>query len=267
MKIAIRNIILYSTVILICITLSSCLSSTGNTSPVDTPVSTPSLILPKPTLTPRRQLLREITFADAHCPTCIQESGILYVDELKVLDCSRQDIESLEGFDQLTALVTLKLMDNRITDLTPLLTLPNLKHLDIGGNKLEDIHLLASLPRLFTLDLSYNKIKDLSPLADLPALVRLELKNNRISRLPALLALVALEDLDLADNQLTSCEALNGLSHLLHLDLLNNPLEDLSPLHNLKTLEELKFSFHSEWGREVVDALLQALPNCVLRYE
>ena len=75
----------------------------------------------------------------------------------------------------------LSLVDNTISDLSPLSELKALKHLNLDANLISDVKSLAALTRLEVLYLENNAISDVSALAGFKNLERLDLRNNAIS--------------------------------------------------------------------------------------
>ena len=90
------------------------------------------------------------------------------------------NIRSLEGFGYATALHTLHLHENQISDVGPLASLTNLERLWLYENQISDVGPLASLTNLERLWLEDNNVADLSPLVGLP-LTWLQVENNLLS--------------------------------------------------------------------------------------
>ncbi len=156
--------------------------------------------------------------------------------EIEFMSVSNEHLAALAG---LTKLESLKLLRNRISDLSPLAGLVNLWHLDLSGNQIEDLSPLAGLVNLQHLELWGNDIDDLTPLAGLVNLRHLDLSSNQIEDLSPLVGLVNLLHLDLSSNQIEDLSPLAGLVNLWDLDLSSNQIEDLSPLVGLVQLERL----------------------------
>jgi len=101
----------------------------------------------------------------------------------------------------------LGLVGNRISDLTPLSELTNLRSLNLIGNQITDITPLSSLTNLGgdygALDLSDNKITDIKPLSNLTKLQWLSLDNNQITDLTPLYSLTNLNFITLHGNPIT----------------------------------------------------------------
>lgn len=86
----------------------------------------------------------------------------------------------LRGLAGLTALESLGLSKNVISDLTPLADFVNLRQLYLRFNTIRDIRPLAGLTNLQVLDLGYNEIGDITPLKGLIHLQELNLSHNQI---------------------------------------------------------------------------------------
>ena len=101
---------------------------------------------------------------------------------------------------------------NRISDLTPLRDLTNLKVLTLACNAVENLTPLIKLTNLTVLSLTENKITDLQPLANLTNLQQLYIDNYYYSPLWA------------GDNHITDLTPLQNLRNLWRLDVHRNPI-------------------------------------------
>ena len=143
------------------------------------------------------------------------------------------------------------------------------KELHVRGKKLTDVSVLAGLTELKTLNLSFNKLTDLSPLAGLKQIEELDLRSNQLTDVSALAGLKQLETLDLGFNQLTDVSSLAGLKRLKELDLGNNNLTD-KQLKNLAGLKHLEWLYlennpnlaRAEIAKSGIAKLQKALPKC-----
>ena len=93
--------------------------------------------------------------------------GLQYAENLMTLDLMGNNISDLTPLSGLKNLESLTLWDNAISDLTPLSSLENLSYLDLDENYIEDLAPLTNLTSLETLYLSYNEIEDITPLQEL----------------------------------------------------------------------------------------------------
>ncbi len=159
---------------------------------------------------------------------------------LTKLDASGRGIQSLDGLQHATALDTLYLFSNKITDVSPLSSLTNLKMLSLDRNKITDVSPLGNLTNLKGLHLYINKITDVSPLSSLTNLKRLGVGANEFGDLSPLTSLTNLEWLKVNDAGVTDVSPLTNLTKLKTLNLSSNRISDLSPLTCLPELETLR---------------------------
>ena len=157
------------------------------------------------------------------------------------LDVSDKSISSLKAddFNGLTALTSLNLSSNLISDISVLTDLTSLTFLRLYGNSISDISPLEGLTSLRALYLSTNKITDISPLEDLTSLVSLDLTRNKITDISPLEDLTSLRILYLSTNKITDISPLEGLTSLETLSLYKNRITDISPLEDLTSLSLL----------------------------
>ena len=131
----------------------------------------------------------------------------------------------LERIGNLTDLVSLRLVDNRLT------TLPDS---------------LGNLVKLRELRLYKNQLRSLpDSIANLQHLTWLSLSLNRLTVFPeSITELTNLTGLLLNGNQMVVLpQSITKLANLTYLDITGNPLMDLSVLHGLPKLKTVKF-----WG-------------------
>ncbi|PZD74458.1 Internalin-A [Acaryochloris thomasi RCC1774] len=77
--------------------------------------------------------------------------------------------------------LSLDLINQELTDITPLVTLPQLKHLNLAFNQIQDIRPLAKLTNLEYVVLEQNQVREVSKLASLKHLRLLNLLTNPIN--------------------------------------------------------------------------------------
>ncbi len=105
-----------------------------------------------------------------------------YCTDLQALDLGHQDVSDISVIgDYLTELRILILVDNKVTDLSPLAKLKHLHYLEFFVNRVNDITPLASCRELVDLNMGYNGITDITPLLDLPLLERLWFEHTLVS--------------------------------------------------------------------------------------
>ena len=114
-------------------------------------------------------------------------TGLEHATYLTWLHLGGNFIQDLKPFAKLASLKYLEWLDitnniPRLTDLTPLGVLGQLKELDLHGNhQIVDISPLATLVELKYLDLRFNSITDITPLGSLTKLETLRLSDNQIA--------------------------------------------------------------------------------------
>ena len=100
----------------------------------------------------------------------------------------------------------IKHRQSRVSDLSPLAGLTQLKELSIHCKEVEDITPLATLSGLQRLKLVFcTKLLDLSPLSTLTSLNMLDLQGSTALALPSLAALTQLTSLNLRSTHLRTC--------------------------------------------------------------
>ncbi|WP_204106787.1 MULTISPECIES: leucine-rich repeat domain-containing protein [Spirulina sp. CCY15215] len=107
----------------------------------------------------------------------------------------------------LNNLLGLSLLDNQVSDLTPLASLIQLDSLDLSNNQIEDVSLLANMSRLQFLELQDNRIQDVSPLAQLVDIRIINLDDNQIQDATSLGVFQNRESVCLRGNPLTPTSA------------------------------------------------------------
>ena len=160
-------------------------------------------------------------------------SGPLHCDDVcnvSPLNAARVDepepIRELTGVGCMTALTELLLSYNEVTDLNPLVTLQQLRVLNLVGNAVADLSPLAKLSELRVTELWNNQIEDLSPLAALPKLESASLYANRITDLSPVAGAPWLGNADLGGNLISDATPLLA-AHPDDLRLSNNRITDV----------------------------------------
>lgn len=128
-----------------------------------------------------------VTFNDANLKAAVEAKlGIIdpTADDmlgLSVMEVSSFDGLDLKGLEYASNLTDLLLVDNNISDISPLAPLINLEILDISENNISDISPLANHSSLKLLVLGNNNISDISPLANMTDLEYLHLEGNLLN--------------------------------------------------------------------------------------
>lgn len=183
---------------------------------------------------------------------------------LEKVDLYHCGVQSLEGVEALTALKTLWVNGNHITDITPVSSLMGLVSFHCLGNDIDDytpvsglIHLenleignvseaevdIAFTANMINLKALYARdcgISDISALGGLAQLEKLNLGNNRISDISPLTNLHNLTEVYLNNNSISDISPLENKQKLTSLDLENNRISDIAPLYRLHALKDIE---------------------------
>lgn len=198
--------------------------------------------------------------------------GEQYDVKTTVLDLSGKGAGSaaLKDIAKLTELTSLKLSDNKISELDFLSSLKKLSSLDLSNNKISDISPLKKLSSIRTLHLDGNEIKDFSPLYGLDSLSMLtigdmDIKQSQLKKLKEELpdCIIYSDDakedvieiklggktfdnnvteLDLSGCDVHDISLLSVCTKLKKLDLSDNSISDISALVDIPELAELDLS-------------------------
>jgi len=99
-----------------------------------------------------RGRITEVQFSDPGLQACvnmrIEQQQVESLEEITVLTCPSLEIRSLDGLQAVANLEFLDVTDNKLTYLTGLRTLNNLRSVTASGNPLIDISALFGLPAL-----------------------------------------------------------------------------------------------------------------------
>lgn len=160
------------------------------------------------------------------------------LEKVNLYNCS---VQSLEGVEALTALKTLWISHNCITDITPVTRLTGLVDFYCVGNDIEDYTPVSELVHLESLEIgnaSETEI-DITLVADLTNLKALYARNCGISDISVLSGLTELEELNLGKNRISDISPLKNMQNLTEVYLDNNNIVDLSPLADKQKLTRL----------------------------
>ena len=170
-----------------------------------------------------------VNFPDAALKAAVEDA--LWVSDptpgdmlgLTELSCVNQGVKDITGLEYAENLQKLNLRFNRISSISPLSGLRDLRRLDLSRNyEISSISALSKLTDLYHLNLHINSINSIKALSDLTDLTFLDLHGNHVHNI----------------------SVLSGLGKLKHLDLNENAIEDVAPLSGLKRLEKLYLHFN-----------------------
>lgn len=162
------------------------------------------------------------------------------VATVSIIEGKEAGIKDLSGLEKCTALASLTLPGNQITNLTAIKGLERLQFLDVSHNQISDIGPLAACKGLQYVELTGNQVADVSPLAGIDSLTSLYLAGNKIKDASPLFKLPKVWTLYLEGNQVSDLTGIGGMKWLSMLSLKGNGVTDISPL---EPLTELQFLF------------------------
>ena len=213
-------------------------------------------------------------------PACL--GAATTIEQLSLRDAKVSGIEPLVLLTQLRELR----MPVRLTDLSPLASVPSLEVLDLKGTTATDLKPLGALVNLKRLDLSQAAgVVDASPLKGLEALRHLDLTATGVKKLTWIKGLAALQHLVLADTAVEDIRPLASLEGLVSLDLAATPVKRLPRTKRWVALERLVLSdtfvtkvkrlrklltlkhldlMGTEVSEEEIAKLTEALPECTI---
>lgn len=163
---------------------------------------------------------------DDHLRSCLEETGFTHIEQFTTVLCFGRNIQNLEGIQQLTALTTVSLDQNPISDYTPLGELPLLSTLSLSNSGISDLSGFPFIPSLLNLTLYDNHISDIRPLQLNTQLKNLSLYNNAISDTSQFQPFIEIESLFLKNNAIEDVTPLASNTMLRALDLSNNQVSE-----------------------------------------
>ena len=172
----------------------------------------------------------------------------MYSSVLGITDLSIEDgnVADLTGMEYCEGLISLFLLGNDVTDLTPISELP-VHYLNLNGNDFQNINALAGMTQLEQLDIGFTPVSDLSPLASLTNLTFLSAHNIPLVDITALAGLENLHDLDVSECQIVDISPLVnnvGLGQGDNVYLTSNPLSETSINTHIPALEARGVNVH-----------------------
>lgn len=151
----------------------------------------------------------------------------------------------------------------KITDISDLAVLQNLKELNLNYNSIGDLTPLANLKNLEWLTVNTNQVSDISPLAGLDKIETIDLSNNTVSDFSALgemeaLARVTVYNTGITDADFGSFLDLLKKEQVTKLDLGGNQITEFGRLAEFPKLEKAAL-----WDSHIDDAKLRQLVDVV----
>lgn len=183
---------------------------------------------------------------------------------LEFLDVTSGNLKNLDGIENITTLVKIRVPDNKITELPKLSQLPALEYANFARNELKSISHLENAVKLNFLDLSNNEIIDVSGLEGLVSLTKLKLQNNQIVDIDSISRLGSLRYLNVSHNRLVDISSLAQNIELRDLFADSNELTDVSALVTLSNAGFISLTNNYSMSCTSIEVLIEALGEWIV---
>ena len=167
---------------------------------------------------------------------------------LRAIDLANKGVRDLTGLQFATNVTWLHLIDNQISDLSPIAGLMELREIWARGNVLSNLSPVRGLTNLTHLEFPGSPISDLSPVKGLTNLIYLNCNNTLVSDLSPISDLVNLEWLLMHHTNVSDMSPISGLINLKVIYFNNDTVSDISPFAGLANLEVF-----GTWGNPFSD--------------
>lgn len=161
---------------------------------------------------------------------------------MKVLSLNQCKLSAIDFVSNMPDLETLQVVDNQVSDLSPLTSCPKLMVLWMSQNQVHDLAPLEECPQLLDFVADGNGLSSARGVGGHEKLRRISLADNKLTSTDGLEDLPDLEELSLARNQLSNVMALASCEHIERLSLASNIIENLDVCERLTQLEQLNAS-------------------------
>lgn len=181
-------------------------------------------------------------------------------DDLVKLGVSQKSVASLEGLQYATdpkaiTGITVKSTSatashQKITDLTPVATLTNLKLLDLSYNNISALpNNLAGLKNVESFNLEGNNITNVTALKGMENLTYLNIGYNKVNSLNGIESLNKIKELKAFHNSIRSLEPVKNLTNITDLRVDSNLITDISAVSRLSLLGHLEIQNNNNNSR------------------
>lgn len=143
----------------------------------------------------------------------------------------------------------------KITSLTGLNKLINLRTLDVYGNNLRSLSGIEGLSKLEELEVSNNKLKNLSGVENLFNITSITAIGNQLDSIKSVRTLPRLKNLEVGGNKLRNLNGIEGLPGLEWLYAGGNRLTRLPDLKKIPNLSFVEFKWNCLSKKELKDKL------------
>lgn len=155
----------------------------------------------------------------------------------------------------LRKLLHLDLSNNPVTNYYLVSNLPELMHLNLAGCKVSEIDFLEPLHKLKVLNLGNSMVSNYSILSSKIKLTELNLNSSNVTDIRFIRSLKSLIKLNLAGNRIDSLEHFLELTNLKELDIRQNKISNIMPIIGLTRLEILNISGNRLKSIDVIQEL------------
>lgn len=123
-------------------------------------------------------------FSSLHSPTTTHYSSAYYSPlkycwRIKALDLGHNKLTDISFIGGMTDLRVLILADNKIKDISPLANLKKLQYVELFMNKISDLSPLSGMEHLLDLNICYNSFSVIDEVYTMPKLERLWITSNK----------------------------------------------------------------------------------------
>lgn len=177
-------------------------------------------------------------------------SQLTYVRTLELNGLTDDNLENvskaLSGIKDYSE-IYFQLRDAKVSDLSFLTKLPNLKEVEINFCQIDDYSALGNIPTLEKLSLLYSGTRDIKQLESLTNFANLKsfsIYHSSINDISFIKGLPNLEYLSITYADVEDISPISSLTNLKYLHL-NNEIRDISPIADLTGLEQLWFEYYN----------------------
>jgi len=162
--------------------------------------------------------------------------------KLKILNCSNNKLEDLNGISKCIYLEDLDCSNNKLKNLDNISDYFSLQKINCTSNYITDIKGISNCIFLKTLICNYNKITKIDCLSKCTLLQIFYCNNNMLSDLNGLSNCLSLQGLNCSNNMIENLEGISNCTSLQIVFCNNNKLKNLLPIINLKRLKYIYYN-------------------------
>ncbi len=182
-------------------------------------------------------------------------SAIEQLKELTSLTLIGNNLNNIDidHIKELKQLIYVNLIGNQITEIEPLKELTLLSTLRLSDNKITNVDVISDLSQLVFVTLDNNNIKSLPPLNKLTQLRHLNISHNPIEHIDIAMENLNIQQLDMSDTNIADLSPIEQLTKLKYIDIRNTNVTSIQPLIHLSELKDLELIFEQIQDIELLD--------------